>query len=147
MPPVAEFDPGFFEGVLGKRALAWIMDSIAILGLVVLVLPLTLFSGVLFLPVLYLFLGLIYRWVTVARIGATPGMWLLGLELRRRDGARLDPALAFQHALGFTISFTVFPLQLLSIGLMLTSDHKTGLSDILLGTVAINRPMSRSGKF
>lgn len=141
MPPI-HFDDSFFENTPVKRLIAWGIDSILIFGLVLLVLPFTFFTGLFFLPLLFLLIGLIYRWVLVAWNSATPGMWLLGLELRRLDGQRLDAGTAFWHAVGYTLSISIFPLQLVSIGLMLTTEKKTGLSDLFLGTVAINRPLT-----
>ena len=66
-------------------------------------------------------------------------MRLTAIEFRDRSGAHLDSATAFLHTLGYAVSVAMFPLQLLSIGLMLTTARKQGLTDHVLGTVALNR--------
>jgi hypothetical protein len=43
------------------------------------------------------------------------------------------------HTLGFTISLTIPILQVLSIVLMLTGERAQGLTDRVMGSVAINR--------
>ena len=43
------------------------------------------------------------------------------------------------HTIGFYISFAVFPLQILSILLMLLSERRQGLTDHVLGSAMINR--------
>ena len=52
---------------------------------------------------------------------------------------RFDLGLAFAHTLGLTISFALPLLQVASIVLMLTRPRGEGLSDLVLGTVALNR--------
>jgi hypothetical protein len=44
------------------------------------------------------------------------------------------------HTLGYTLTIATLLPQLLSIALMLTGARGQGLSDLVLGTVAINRP-------
>jgi len=136
------FEHGFFSNTVSKRFVAWIIDTAVIGVLVALILPMTLFTGLFFLPFLFLVIGLAYRWVSVARWSATPGMWMLGIEFRTVQGHRLDNATAFMHALGYTVSVTLFLPQLLSIAMMLSTERHTGLSDAILGTFAINRPIS-----
>ncbi|HSG55282.1 MAG TPA: RDD family protein, partial [Paracoccaceae bacterium] len=46
---------------------------------------------------------------------------------------------AVAHTLGLSISFAMPLLQVVSIILMLTTARKQGLTDHLLGTVALNR--------
>jgi uncharacterized RDD family membrane protein YckC len=128
-----------YEGVLAKRLFAWAVDFVIIAVLTALVLPFTLFTGLFFLPLLFLFLGFLYRWATIARGSATWGMRLAAIELRAADGGRFDSQTAFLHTLGYTVSVAVFPLQLVSIVLMLVSDRRQGLTDHVLGTAALNR--------
>jgi hypothetical protein len=66
-------------------------------------------------------------------------MRLFAIEFRNANGQRLDQAEAFQHTLGFMLSFTFFPVQILSMVLMATSARGQGLTDHILGTVALNR--------
>jgi len=63
----------------------------------------------------------------------------MAVELRTAQGTRLDLSAAFLHTLGYAVSMAVFPLQLVSIVLMLTSARGQGLIDLGLGCAAINR--------
>ena len=47
--------------------------------------------------------------------------------------------MAFLHTLGYTVSIGMPLLQVISIVLMLTTERAQGLSDHVLGTVALNR--------
>ena len=51
----------------------------------------------------------------------------------------LDGAQAALHSAGYTLSVAIAPLQLISILLMITGRSRQGLTDILLGTVPLNR--------
>jgi len=133
------YDDAFFADVPAKRLLAWLIDTGLITALVALSLPFTLFIGLLFLPFLFMVVGLVYRWVTIAQLSATPGMWMTGIEFRMLDGRKFDTATAFLHTLGYSISFSMVLPQVISIGLMLSTERKTGLGDLILGTVAVNR--------
>ncbi|MCU0906828.1 MAG: RDD family protein [Rhodobacteraceae bacterium] len=128
-----------YAGVTLKRGLAWVFDALLILLLVLLALPFTAFTGLFYLPVLWLVVGFLYRWVTLARGSATPGMRFCGIEFRAPGGERLDAGLAGLHTLGYTLSVAMFPLQLVSIASMLVSRRGQGLTDHILGTVAVNR--------
>lgn len=136
--PVSE--PAFYQGVATKRALAWVVDVGITFVLCLLVLPFTAFTGLFFWPLLWLVVGFAYRWMTIGAGSATWGMRLMAITLRERDGARLGFGTAFAHTLGYTISVAVFPLQFISAALMATQARGQGLSDLVLGTVAINRP-------
>jgi uncharacterized RDD family membrane protein YckC len=129
----------FYADVPTKRLLAWIVDTLAIAALTAIVVVFTVFTALFFLPLAFLAVGFVYRWVTLANSSATPGMRLLAIEIRAGDGGRLDPMMAGLHTLGYTVSMAVFPLQLVSIGLMLMTERKQGLTDHVLGTAAVNR--------
>jgi len=132
--------PEFYAGVAFKRLIAWVIDTAAILLLTLIVLPFTAFLALFALPALYVALNLAYRTVGMARWSATPGMWLMAVEFRRHDGDRLDPVTAFLHSLGYTLSVALVVPQIASVALMLITPHGQGLSDHVLGTVAMNRP-------
>lgn len=140
--PDPEQSPAFYSGVPTKRALAWVVDVIVALALSLLVLPFTAFTGIFFFPALMLFVGFFYRWFTIASGSATWGMRLMAIELRDAAGQRLTSGTAFAHTAGYTFSVMVAPLQLVSMAFMVLSPRKQGLSDHLLGTAAINRPVS-----
>ena len=131
----------FYDGVPFRRAMAWVID-ILIIGLTsLLLLPLTLFIAVFFLPAFAAVIGFLYRWFTISGGSATWGMRMMGIELRQADGSYMTSGAALMHTIGYVASMAVFPLQLVSIALMLIGDRKQGLTDNVLGTAAINRPL------
>ena len=79
----------YYNGVTAKRLFAWIVDSILIAVLTMILLPLTAFTALFYLPLFWLCIGLAYRILTIANGSATPGMRLAGIELRMEDGERL----------------------------------------------------------
>ena len=129
----------FYEGVAAKRAVAWLIDMALIALLTLLILPFTGFLALFFLGGLFLVLGFVYRWVSLSRSSATPGMRFCAIEFRTAAGDRFDPAIAFAHTLGYSLAVAfVFP-QLLSIALMLLTQRGQGLTDHILGTVALRQ--------
>ncbi|PSL20497.1 RDD family protein [Shimia abyssi] len=129
----------FYADVTTKRLLAWFVDILLIAVVCVVVLPFTAFTGIFFFPLLMAVVGFIYRVATLANGSSTWGMRLMSIEMRRPTGERFDFATALLHTIGFYVSVAVAPLQLLSIILMLVSSRGQGLTDHVLGTVAINR--------
>lgn len=137
--PDPDTHPEFYADTVTKRFIAWVIDVIAISLLTGLAVVLTAFIGAFFLPLLFAAISFLYRWWSLAARSATPGMRLASVELRTREGARFDTATAFLHTLGYFVSVAVFPLQLVSIALMLMSSRGQGLTDHVLGTAAVNR--------
>lgn len=137
--PDPERQPQFYESVPSKRFFAWIIDSLLIFVMTTLIVVLTGFVGIFIWPLLYLSVGFVYRYVTLARGSATWGMRFAGIELRAQDGTRLDNTLALMHTGGFTLSMAIPILQVASIAMMLTTARGQGLTDSLIGTVALNR--------
>ncbi|MCC1494495.1 RDD family protein [Cognatishimia sp. F0-27] len=137
--PDPERQHGFYDGVIIKRGLAWVVDFVVIMALVIPVLVMTAFIGVFFLPFLFFVVGFFYRWMTLSSGSATWGMRLMAIELRNLDGHRLDGQQAFLHTLGYTVLMSTFLLQLVSIGFMFTNPRGQNLVDMFLGTVALNR--------
>jgi len=137
--PDPDLKPEFYADVPTKRLLAWFVDSVIILLLCLLVLPFTAFTGLLFFPLLYLVLGFAYRTITLAGGSATLGMRLMAIEIRTHNGGRLDLPMAALHTLGYSISISMVPVQVISAVLMLTTPRAQGLSDMVLGTAAVNR--------
>lgn len=136
--PDPAVQPEFYEDVPLKRLLAWLVDSILIAFVVLVLTILSVFTALFILPLVWLGVGFVYRWITLASGSATPGMRLVALELRRADGAPFDGATALLHTAGYTVSVVTFPLQLISIALMIMSEKKQGLTDMILGTAALN---------
>jgi len=130
----------FYADTPTKRLFAWIIDMILISVLCVALLPFTAFTGIFFFPFLILVIGFMYRVVTLANGSATIGMRLLAIEFRTADGSKFNLGNAFLHTLGYSVSMAAPLLQLISVVLMLTTERKKGLTDLLMGTVVINRP-------
>jgi hypothetical protein len=137
--PDPDMQPEFYESVPVKRLIAWVMDTVLILVLAALVVPFTAFTGLFFFPFLAFLVGFFYRWITIATGSATWGMRLLAIEFRTAHGARFDTGTAFLHTLGYTVSFGLPILQMVSVVLMATGPRGQGLTDLVLGTVAVNR--------
>jgi uncharacterized RDD family membrane protein YckC len=131
--------PEFYDSVTIKRGLAWMIDAALILALVVPIVVMTLFIALWFLPLLFFVVGFIYRVATLTGGSATWGMRLMSIEFRDSRGEHFDFSQAFMHTLGYTVSMSIFPLQLISIAMMFLTERGQGLTDMLLGTVAINR--------
>lgn len=139
MTPDPDTQPQFYTGVPTKRLVAWILDMVLIVLICLAMLPFTAFTGIFFFPFLMLIVGFLYRVATLTGGSATWGMRLLSLEIRQGDDRPLDGATAFLHTLGYSVSLALPVLQLISIVLMLTSARRQGLTDMVLGTVALNK--------
>ncbi len=135
--------PAFYESVPSKRLLAWVADVALITLICVVLTPFTGFLSLFLWPVFWLAISFVYRWATLAGGSATWGMRLMAIELREADGARLSGGTALAHTLGYTVSMALPLLQIVSVVLMATSARGQGLSDLALGTVAINRRLGR----
>jgi len=133
----------FYDGILFKRFMAWVFDLVLIVLLTAVVVPLTAFTALFFLPVLFLAIGFLYRWITLSGRSATWGMRILRIEFCDRQGLRFDSGTALLWTLGYSLSMAFLLPQLLSIVLMFLSQRRQGLTDHLLGTVAINSPAQR----
>lgn len=136
--PDPERQVAFYDGVTVKRGLAWVVDTVLI---ALITLPISVFSivGLFVLPLMFLIIGFLYRWMFIAGGSSTPGMRLMSIEFRNAHGARLDGGEAFFHTLGYTLISSTVILQLGSIVMMFVTERGQGLHDMLLGTVALNR--------
>ena len=130
---------GFYAGTTSKRFLAWIVDTILIVMISVIAIPLTAFVGLFFFALLFIGASFIYRTASIATWSATPGMLLMGIELRNARGERFDAGTAAAHTMLYLVMMSFFVLQAVSILLMLLNARGQGLHDMLLGTAAINR--------
>ncbi|MBP7001574.1 RDD family protein [Amaricoccus sp.] len=142
--PDPDRDRQFYDGVLGRRFVAWIVDVVVILAIGV---PLALAFGLLTLgfglalfPMILFGVGILYRAATLASASATWGMRLMGVEFRRHDGARLDGGVALMQTLVYAFCVAVAPLMLVSALMMALTRYGQGLPDLLLRTAMINRP-------
>jgi len=137
--PDPAHQPEFYASVPTKRALAWVVDMLVTVVLLLPALVMTAFIGLFFLPFLYMTVGFLYRVVTIASGSATWGMRLMSIELRDAQGARFDFGQAFLHTAGYTFSLVMAPLQLVSALFMCATDRGQGLTDLVMGSVMINR--------
>jgi len=138
--PDPVYQSEFYADVPLKRALAWIVDSLAIGLATLLAVPLTAFTALFFLPLLFLAVSFAYRTATLAGGSATWGMRLMAIEFRDHRGQRFDLPTAALHTLGYTLTISTILPQLLSMALMAYGPRGQGLTDLVLGSVAINRP-------
>ncbi|MEE2944553.1 MAG: RDD family protein [Pseudomonadota bacterium] len=137
--PDPQTQPEFYADVPMKRLLAWVLDMIIIGMISVLILPLTLFTGIFFFAALFLVVSFAYRVVTLTGGSATIGMRFFGIEFRTQHGERFELGHAFLHTLGYSVSLTFGILQVISVVLMLTTSRSQGLTDHVMGSVAINK--------
>ena len=137
--PDPDTQPEFYADVPTKRLIAWLIDTMLVGLICLLIVPFTAFTGLFFFPLLMLTVGFAYRVVTLARGSATCGMRLVAIEFRTLSGQRFDLGLAFLHTLGFTLSCIFAVVQVASIVFMLTTPRAQGVTDHVLGTVALNR--------
>jgi uncharacterized RDD family membrane protein YckC len=138
--PDPHHDAEFYSGVPTKRAIAWIVDIVAVTLLTVLAGILTLTVAFFLWPIAFLAIGAVYRIGTLARWSATPGMLLMGIELRSPDGGRFDGLQAILHVLGYYASMSFVLPQVASVAAMVATPRRQGLTDLVLGSAAINRP-------
>jgi uncharacterized RDD family membrane protein YckC len=129
----------FYADVPAKRAVAWVIDAVVVLALALLAIPLTLFTALFFLPLLWLVLSFAYRTVTLARGSATWGMRFMGIELRTFRGERFALPEAALHTLIYSVCMAFVIPQIVSIVLMLTTPRAQGIPDLALNTAALNR--------
>lgn len=137
--PDPERHAEFYEDVPLKRLIAWGVDTVLIGLMVLLVLLMTAFTFTLILPLVILTVSFVYRFVTLARGSATPGMRLMAIEFLDQRGRRFRSGTAFAHTLGYSLSMAFVLPQMASVALMLATERRQGLSDLILGTVAVNR--------
>lgn len=139
MTPDPETHPQFYDSIPSKRLFAWLIDTVLIVVICLLIVPFTAFTGLFFFPLLILVVGFIYRCATLAGGSATWGMRLMAMEIRDAQDRPLSGGAAILHTLGYSFSIGMPLIQLVSIVLMLTSARRQGLTDMVLGTVALNR--------
>ncbi|MEZ5913201.1 MAG: RDD family protein [Paracoccaceae bacterium] len=134
-----DLDASLFEDVAPKRLIAWLVDTLLVALLTLLIVPFTAFTAIFFLPALFLTVGMVYRTLSIARHSATPGMRLMAIELRTHRGTWFDLPLAFWHTLGYTLSMAFVLPQVISVALMALGPRGQGLTDLILGSVMVNR--------
>lgn len=132
-------DPDFYAHVIVKRLLAWAVDLVITLALVLLALAMTAFLAVLLAPVIWTAVSIVYRSVMLQRYQATLGMMVAALRIVRLDGRRPGPVLCVWHSVIYSVSMLFVVPQIGSVGLMVSTPYRQGLNDWLLGTTLVNR--------
>ena len=150
VPPPMRFaydratQPDLFDEILSKRIVAFFIDAILIVLLMVPAALLVLVLGIvtlglawLLFPPLFAIVALGYIALTLGGAGsATPGMRIAGVEMRTWSGQKLFPLLAVMHALIFWFSVGLLTPLVLLVGLF--TERRQLLHDLLLGVVALN---------
>lgn len=131
-----------FEGVLSRRIVAFILDCILIGLLTIPFLVLSFFLAVLTFGVLVIPIGgvLTFFYFTLFTGGAksaTPGMRLMGIELRDLGGGRPDLLQAGARTLVFMASNTVLPVIICAVALF--DLRRRTIHDMLTSTVVVRR--------
>lgn len=140
----AETQTDLFDGILSKRIVAFVVDAVLIValmipaGLLVLILGfVTLGIGWLLFPPLFAVVALGYVALTMGGpASATVGMRFASIEMRTWSGQKMFALLATMHALIFWFSVGLLTPLILLVGLF--TERKQMLHDLLLGVVALN---------
>ncbi|MBF0094696.1 MAG: RDD family protein [Alphaproteobacteria bacterium] len=137
--------PEFFEGVILKRVLAYMVDAVLSGLLLAAAYVAMLVAGLLtlglampFLPLVAVFIPLAYLVLPIAsRHQATPGMRLFGIRVETFQGPRPTLFQAFlRTALFFVILAATGSLALLVVPF---NARRLALHDLLSGTMVLNR--------
>ena len=70
---------------------------------------------------------------------ATFGMRIMAIELRHASGHQLDFITSVFHTIGLYVSYAFVLVQLLSIGMIVMREDRKSLTDMVIGTVIVNR--------
>lgn len=140
-PPDPDADVRFYDGVPAKRLLAFALDVTAVWGVTLAICLLTLGMGFFLFAPLIAVVDAVYRIVTITNKSATPGMRLMGIELRDAQGERFNMVHAIAHTVLFYVSIAFVIVQLVSVLLMAGGRYGRGLHDMPLGATMINRPL------
>lgn len=138
--PDPDHDHVFYDGVPAKRLFAWLVDVVIVVAITFLLGLLTLSLLWWLWPMTFIMVNFIYRAGTIAMGSATWGMRLMNIELRGATGARFSAGEAMVHTLAYMVATGFVILQLISILMMGFGARHQGLHDLLIGSVAINRP-------
>lgn len=140
--PVTE--PQLFDGVLSKRIVAFFIDAIMIVLLLIPAALVVFVVGFLTFGIAWLLIPALFAIVALGYVAftlggprtATLGMRMVGLEMRTWSGAPVFPLLAIMHALIFWFSVGILTPLVLLVGLF--TYRRQLLHDLLLGVVALN---------
>lgn len=142
LPPDPLDAPDLYDGIMWRRAGAYLVDVVAIMVLMIgawfLLGLLAVLSLGLLLPLKIVVLTLLptaYHTFFIGSSGATPGMRFFDVEIRTWTGHRPDYVQAFLQTVLFyaTVSLTSF----LILAVALFNDRRRTLHDFLAGTVGV----------
>ncbi len=148
-PPDPLADPDLYDGVVPRRATAYVLDLALICGLWIILSIAFGVAGILTFGaltplglVVLALLPIAYHTFFLGRDGATPGMRVFDLELRSWTGRTPDYSQAFLTTVLFyaSVSLTVWLVLLVP----LFTDRNRTLHDILAGTVMLRRTHLRA---
>ncbi|MEO1491522.1 MAG: RDD family protein [Pseudomonadota bacterium] len=145
--PDPEQDGQFYAGVPLRRFVAFLIDSVVIVGIWFVVVfigflltVLTMGAGLVVAMLLFACSGFLYRWLMLRNRSATLGMIMTGIEVRDHEGEHLDDTSAALHTAGYYVTVMFPPLMLIGWILLATSPYRRAMHDTFMGTVVINRP-------
>lgn len=139
--------PEFYAEVGWRRVVAFVLDGFCFAVILVICVT-TLVSGdafnltaqALLLPLL-LGLPLLYYVGLPLLIGsATPGQWVMGVEMRDRNGYRFGFGLTLGHFVLFCLLSLIPFMFVINTILILVHPTAKGVHDLILGTAVIRRP-------
>jgi uncharacterized RDD family membrane protein YckC len=145
-------DADLFDGILSKRIVAFIIDAVMIVALMIPAALLVGIFGLVTLGIGWLLFSPLFAIVALGYIAltlggsrsATLGMQIAGVEMRTWSGQKMFPLLAILHAILFWVSVSVLTPLVLLVGLF--TARRQLLHDLLLGVVALNaEPLRRRG--
>lgn len=129
-----------YQGVLSRRAFAFIVDYVIVALLMLPAIVIVFFLGIVTLglgfflyPVLFFIVAGLYFGISISGPSqATPGMRAMGLRMRRTDGYPIDFLVALIHLVLFWILNAVLTPLILLAGLF--TNRSRLVHDLLLGT-------------
>jgi len=136
--------PEYFEGVLGRRLFAFLIDIMIISALWIAACVFLFFAGILTLGLAWLLYGIVFpvvalgynAWTLSQAPSATIGMRMMELQMRSWHGARMYALLGAFHALLYYLTVTMLTPFILLIAPF--NSRKRCAHDFLAGTVVIN---------
>ena len=140
----ATVEPDLYDGILAKRVVAFVIDAVLIVALMIPAALIVFVLGFITLGLAWLLYPALFAVVAISYVGltlggpasATPGMRIAGVEMRTWSGQRMFPLLAVMHALIFWFSIGLLKPLVLLVGLL--TYRRQLLHDLLLGVVALN---------
>ncbi|WP_370242326.1 RDD family protein [Pararhodobacter marinus] len=132
-------EPEFYDHLMIKRFMAWVIDLVITLVMVLVALVLTGFLAIFILPFVWAAIAIAYRTVMLTRYGATLGMMVASVRWVRLDATRPDQTLALWHSVIYAGSMSFVIPQIASVAMMMITPYRQGLNDWILGTTIVNR--------